>query len=107
SGWRACRSRDCAGWRRRGGRGSHRRARASARGRHRAPASVGYPRSRPMRALKIIAIVLLIYAGIVAAFESLIGTLQPAPGGTLVITTFDGDGTSHDRAVSRLATDGH
>jgi F420H(2)-dependent quinone reductase len=60
-----------------------------------------------MRALKIIAIVLLIYAGIVAAFESLIGTLQPAPGGTLVITTFDGDGTPHDRVVSRLATDGH
>ena len=59
-----------------------------------------------MKALKIAAIVLLVYAGIVVAFESLIGTLQPASGATLVITTFDADGTSHDRVVSRLESDG-
>ena len=60
-----------------------------------------------MKALKIVAIVILAYAGIVLAFESLIGYLQPAGGSTLVITTFDGDGTPHDRVVSRLESDGH
>jgi hypothetical protein len=59
-----------------------------------------------MKALKIVAIVVLVYVGIVAAFESLIGTLQPAAGSTLVITTFDGDGAPHDRVVSRLESDG-
>ncbi len=59
-----------------------------------------------MKALKIAAIVLLVYAGIVVAFESLIGTLQPTAGSTLVITTFDADGTPHDRVVSRLESDG-
>ena len=55
-----------------------------------------------MKALKIVAIVVLVYAGIVVAFESLIGYFQPADGSTLVITTFEGDGTPHDRVVSRL-----
>jgi hypothetical protein len=59
-----------------------------------------------MRALKIVAIVVLVYVGIVAAFESLIGYLQPTSGSTLVITTFDPDGTPHDRVVSRLESDG-
>ena len=59
-----------------------------------------------MKALKIVAIVALVYVGIVAAFESLIGVLQPASGATLVITTFDGNGAAHDRVVSRLDSDG-
>ncbi len=59
-----------------------------------------------MKALKILAIVLLVYVGIVVAFESLIGYFQPSSGSTLVITTFDGDGTPHDRVVSRLESDG-
>jgi len=59
-----------------------------------------------MRAFKIVAIALLVYVGIVVAFESLIGYLQPAAGSTLVITTFDPDGTPHDRVVSRLESDG-
>ena len=59
-----------------------------------------------MKALKIVAIVVLVYVGIVAAFESLIGFLQPASGETLVITTFDGSGTPHERVVSRLESDG-
>jgi len=59
-----------------------------------------------MRALRIVVIVALIYVGIVAAFESLIGTLQPTAGSTLVITTFDMDGTPHDRVVSRLESNG-
>lgn len=60
-----------------------------------------------MKALKIAAIVVLAYVAIVVAFESLIGTLQPKSGSTLVITTFDTDATPHDRVVSRLENDGH
>jgi len=59
-----------------------------------------------MKALKTIAIVILVYLGIVVAFESLIGFFQPKAGSTLVITTFDGDGTPHDRVVSRLESGG-
>ena len=58
-----------------------------------------------MKALKTIAIVALVYVGIVVVFESLIGYFQPASGSTLVITTFDADGTPHDRVVSRLESD--
>jgi hypothetical protein len=60
-----------------------------------------------MRALKIVAIVLLVYVGIVVAFESSIGILQPSSGTTLVITTFDPDGAAHDRVVAKLESDGH
>lgn len=59
-----------------------------------------------MKALKIVAIVLLVYAGIVVAFESLIGYFQPQAGSTLVITTFDESGSPHDRVVSRLESNG-
>ncbi len=59
-----------------------------------------------MKAVKIIAIVFLVYGGIVIAFESLLGYFQPTAGSTLVITTFDEDGTPHDRVVSRLESDG-
>jgi len=59
-----------------------------------------------MKTLKIIAIVILVYVGIVVAFESLIGYFQPSPASTVVITTFAADGTSHDRVVSRLESDG-
>ena len=59
-----------------------------------------------MKALKIAVLVALVYVGIVVAFESLIGYFQPTAGSILVITTFEGDGTSHDRVVSRLESDG-
>lgn len=59
-----------------------------------------------MRALKTALVLILVYAGIVAAFESLIGFFQPMSGPVLVITTFDPDGTAHDRVVSRLASGG-
>jgi hypothetical protein len=59
-----------------------------------------------MKVLKIVVIVMLAYVGIVVAFESMIGYLQPTAGSTLVITTFDADGTPHDRVVSRLESDG-
>ena len=59
-----------------------------------------------MKTLKIAAAVALVYLGIVVAFESSIGVFQPTSGSTLVITTFDEDGTPHDRVVSRLESDG-
>jgi hypothetical protein len=59
-----------------------------------------------VRPLKIALIVIVIYVGSVAAFESMIGYMQPEGDGTLVITTFDPDGTAHDRVVSKLDVDG-
>jgi hypothetical protein len=59
-----------------------------------------------MKALKIAAIVLVVYVGIVAAFESMIGVLQPKSGAVLVITTFDEAKAPYDRVVSRLESDG-
>jgi uncharacterized pyridoxamine 5'-phosphate oxidase family protein len=59
-----------------------------------------------MKTLKIVATVVLVYVGVVVAFESLIGYFQPTAGSTLVITTFDEDGTPHDRVVSHLESDG-
>ena len=60
-----------------------------------------------MRALRIVGIVVLVYVGVVVAFESMIGVFQPANESTLVITTTDEDGTAHDRVVSRLESGGH
>ncbi len=59
-----------------------------------------------MKAVKWIVIALGLYIGLVVVFESLIGFIQPAGDGTLVITTIDGDGNAHDRVVSRLESDG-
>jgi len=60
-----------------------------------------------MRLLKILVIFALVYAGVVVAFESLIGVLQPTTGSTLVITTFDADGAAHERVLAKLQADGH
>ena len=59
-----------------------------------------------MKILKGIAIALMVYVAVVAAFESMIGTLQPQAGSTLVITTRSDDGSAHDRVVSRLESAG-
>ena len=59
-----------------------------------------------MKSLKIVAIAVVAYVGVVVAFESLIGTFQPADETTIVITTTDRDGVSHDRVVSRLESSG-
>ena len=59
-----------------------------------------------MKTLKILAIVLLVYVGIVAAFESLLGYYQPTSQGTIVVTTTGADGETHDRVVSRLDSNG-
>ena len=59
-----------------------------------------------MKAVKRIVISLVVYIGIVFTFESLIGFFQPADESTLVITTTAEDGTSNDRVLSRLESNG-
>ena len=59
-----------------------------------------------MKAAKIIVILFLVYVGMVAAFESMLGYFQPAGQGTLVITTMDEDGTTNDRILARLESNG-
>ena len=59
-----------------------------------------------MKAIKFVAILLLVYVGIVVAFESLIGYFQPANQSTLVITTSDEDGATNDRVLTRLKSNG-
>ena len=59
-----------------------------------------------MKAIKWIVILFVVYVGIVAAFESLIGYFQPASETTLVITTTAEDGTTNDRVLARLESNG-
>lgn len=59
-----------------------------------------------MKIAKRILIALAVYVGIVIAFESMIGLLQPERGSTLVITTMDEDGTKNDRVLARLDSNG-
>ena len=59
-----------------------------------------------MPALKRIALLVLIYIGIIATFESLLGYFQPSGQSTLVIITADEDGTKHDRVLDRLESNG-
>ena len=62
-------------------------------------------RSVEVKAVKILLVLLLIYVGIVVAFESLLGYFQPAGQGTLVITTTDDDGHANDRVLARITSD--
>jgi len=59
-----------------------------------------------VKLLKIAAILLVVYVGIVVLFESLLGYFQPAGQTTLVITTSDGQGNRNDRVLSTLESDG-
>lgn len=53
------------------------------------------------RVAKTVGVVLLAYVGLVVAFETLLGVLQPDTGDTIVITTTDADGVSTDRVIGR------
>ncbi len=64
------------------------------------------PRSRRVKAARLIVISFLVYAGLVATFESMLGFFQPGGQGTLVITTTDEDGTANDRVLARLESNG-
>ncbi len=59
-----------------------------------------------MKFLKIVAVLVIVYALIVTAFESLIGYFQPADETTLVITTRDDSGAASDRVLSSIDYDG-
>lgn len=58
-----------------------------------------------MKVVKILAVLFIVYVGIVVAFESLIGYFQPEGQDTLTITTFDGNGDPHERVLSRIDLD--
>ena len=62
--------------------------------------------SRRIKAVKLIAVLCLVYVGIVIAFESLIGYFQPGGGTMLVISTTANDGTPNDRVLSPLKSNG-
>ncbi len=55
-----------------------------------------------MKIVRYLLIALVVYVGIVVAFESLLGVIQPRPEGVMVLTTFDADGTAHERVLSRV-----
>ncbi len=59
-----------------------------------------------MKVAKRIAIFFLAYVAFVALFESTTGYLQPQPEYTLVFTTTAADGTSSDRVLASLESDG-
>ena len=56
--------------------------------------------------MKLIAILLVVYVGMVVAFESMLGLVQPANQSTLIITTTAEDGATHDRVLARLESNG-
>jgi hypothetical protein len=58
-------------------------------------------------ALKVLAVLVVIYVGIVVAFESWLGYSQPTSQISLVITTTGSDGSPHPRVVNRIESDGH
>ena len=53
------------------------------------------------RVAKAVGFGLLGYVALVAAFETMLGVLQPDTGETIVITTTDADGVSSDRVLGR------
>ena len=54
------------------------------------------------KGVKVILVLLVVYAGVVATFESLLGYFQPENQATLVITTFDAAGVGADRVLVRI-----
>jgi hypothetical protein len=71
----------------------------------RAIITAGTHRRHAVKTLKIAAILLLVYVGVVAGFESLLGHYQPKDQNTMVIATQDDDGNAKERVVSRLESD--
>jgi hypothetical protein len=59
-----------------------------------------------VRVAKLVVISLVAYAGLVVAFESLLGYFQPGAQTSVVITTIADDGSPHSRVVQRLDSDG-
>lgn len=59
-----------------------------------------------MKIIKILVSLVIVYVGIIVAFESLLGYFQPANQSTLVITTTNADGIEKDRVLARLESQG-
>ena len=59
-----------------------------------------------LKGLKLVGLSCVAYVVIVGAFESMLGTFQPAGASTLVITTRDEDGATYDRVLARLESNG-
>ena len=59
-----------------------------------------------MNAQKIVMILLFVYADVVVLFESYLGYAQPENQRTLVITTTDANGTSNERVLATLESNG-
>ena len=59
-----------------------------------------------MKVIRFVAIVILVYLGIVFAFEAMLGIFQPESESTIVITTVDADGKKESRVVSPVYDDG-
>lgn len=55
---------------------------------------------------KIVLGILIAYAGLVVAFEAMIGILQPEQGQVLTITTTGDDGAANDRVLAWLDDEG-
>jgi hypothetical protein len=70
------------------------------------PLGAAYSERLRVKAVKLIAILLVVYVGMVVAFESMLGLVQPANQTTLIITTTAEDGTTHDRVLARLESKG-
>jgi hypothetical protein len=61
---------------------------------------------RTRKLLRNLLLLLVCYGAIVVLFESGLGLFQPQAENTVVISTFDSDGTEHQRVVSLLQSDG-
>ncbi len=59
-----------------------------------------------MTLIKWLAIALVLYVGLVVAFESMIGILQPQSESTLVIATTDASGDVDERVLAHLESRG-
>jgi hypothetical protein len=60
-----------------------------------------------MKALKIVAVLMVGYICVIVTFESLLGYFQPGGQSTLSITTTDTSGAAQTRVVVRLVSDGN
>lgn len=59
-----------------------------------------------MKIAKWIGVAFIVYVGIVVAFETLLALVQPTAQNTIVIAITDDEGTTHDRVVSYLESNG-
>jgi hypothetical protein len=59
------------------------------------------------KTIRIIVLFFVLYVGVVAMFESMLGYFQPENQQSLVMTTYDiGSGEAHNRVLSRIEHDG-